>query len=111
MPITLVVGGRGGRAQFIEWAGPPGTDPTLGSFARVPKNPVPLPQTTVGTLQWTSDTPAVVTVDGSGNLTAVAPGQAFIICVDQTNGLRAIDRVTVVAPQPRTAGTLTLINN
>lgn len=111
MPITLTIGGRGARSQFIEWSGPPGTDPTLGSFARNTKNPVPLPQTTAGTLNFTSENTAVATVDGSGNVTAVAPGETYIVCVDQANGFRSLDRVTVIAAPKRVASTLTLINN
>src|SRR5215813_7800667 len=100
MPITLVVGGRGGRSQWNEWSGPAATDPSLGSFARNTKNPVPLPQPSAGTLEFTSSNTAVVTVDSSGNLTAVAAGEAFIRCDDQTNKLWAIDRVTVINPPP-----------
>jgi len=110
MPVTIVVGGRGARSQFNEWTGPEGTDPTLDSFARNPKNPVPLP-VPPHALNFVSNNTLVATVDSSGNITAVAPGTAIITCTDTVSGLHAIDTVTVVAPAPTVSATLTLINN
>jgi hypothetical protein len=110
MPITLVVGGRGGRSQFNEWRGPEQTDPSLSSFARDPKNPVPELSTDTVTVSYVSNNTAVATVDSSGNVTAVAPGSA-VITATASNGLMAKDTVTVVTQQPNVAATLTLINN
>ncbi len=50
------------------------------------------------TVNYTSSTPAVATVDGSGNITGVARGTAVITAVTASNGKKASCKVSVLEP-------------
>lgn len=56
---------------------------------------VSLPSGTMASWTFSSSAPGVATVDGEGNVAAVAPGTA-VICVETHNGKRAECNVTVV---------------
>jgi len=95
MPKTVAVGVVA-QAVYQEFDGPSGTG-----------NKVPNVQPT----QFSSDTPAVATVDpASGAVTAVAPGTATISGVDPGTNISASDVLTVSAapPGPPVSATLTL---
>lgn len=99
MPATIVMGGKGAQAVYQEWSGPNGTG-TL-----VPP---------VGAVSYSSDNPAVATVDpASGAVVAVAAGVTNINGVDAGSGLKASDVITVT-PQvsvPPASATLVLTAN
>jgi len=86
MPKTVVSGGTG-QAVFHEWSGPSGTGTEL-----------PL----AGAVTFSSDNPAVATVDPAGGLiTSVGPdGVANISGVDAANSLTGSDVFTVSTPPP-----------
>lgn len=97
MPLTVKMGDNPGGAIFQEWDGPNGTG-----------NKVP----PVGPVTFSSDNPAVATVDPStGAFAYISPGAANISGQDTgPGGLSASDVLTVMpatAPPPVSA-TLTL---
>ena len=92
MPATIQVG-KQAQSNFKEWSGPNGTGTELPP---------------VGPVSFSSDNPAVATVDPtSGVATGVAPGTANISGTDGGNNLTASDVLTVSAPVAQSA-TLTL---
>jgi hypothetical protein len=95
MPATIVVGGNGAQAAFVEWDGPNGTGNKVSP---------------VGNVLFSSDNAAVATVDSTGKVTAVAAGTCNISGLDQGNNLTASDSLTVTAagPGPAVSATLTL---
>jgi len=95
MPATISVGGNGATFTFKEWSGPNGSGHELP-----PAGPV----------SYTSDTPAVATVDASGQVTAVAAGNATITGTDSANGLSASDMLTV-SPEVAVSATGVLTAN
>jgi hypothetical protein len=89
MPATIQVGGSGAQAVFTEFSG------LNGSGAITPDG---------GPIAFSSDNPAVATVDPvSGAVVAVSVGSANIIGLDSVNGLTAQDSVTVTAAAPLSA--------
>ncbi len=93
MPASIVVGGNGAQAAFTEWSGLNGTGSQVAP---------------VGAVSFTSDNPAVATVDPtSGLCTAVSVGTANISGADAGNSLTASDALTVTAAVAQSA-TLTL---
>ena len=95
MPKTVAIGVVA-QAVFQEWDGPAGTG-----------NKVP----NAGPTAFTSDNPAVATVDAaSGAVTAVGAGTANITGTDPVNSLTASDVLTVTGPVagPPVSATLTL---
>ena len=98
MPATIQVG-QTATATYLEWSGPGGTG-------------VQVPPT--GASTYSSDTPAVATVDpNTGICTGVSAGTANISGVDSGTSLSASDVLTVVAAPPPVAvsATLTLVAN
>jgi hypothetical protein len=98
MPATIQVGGTA-TATFLEWSGPGGTG------VQVPP---------VGAVTYSSDNPAVATVDpNTGIATGVSAGTANISGTDAGNNLTASDVLTVSAPPPPVAvsATLNLVAN
>lgn len=98
MPATILVGGTA-SSLFQEWTGPNGTGTVVPN---------------AGAIQYTSDNPAVATVDpSSGVVTGVSAGSANITGTDPANSLSASDSVTVNTPPPPPAvsATLTLTAN
>jgi hypothetical protein len=98
MPATIQVGGTA-TATYLEWSGPNGTG------SQVPP---------VGAVTYSSDTPAVATVDpNTGIATGVGAGTANISGLDAGTGLTASDVLTVQAPPPPApvSATLTLTAN
>ena len=98
MPATIVVGGNGAQAAFVEWSGLNGTGSQVAP---------------VGAVTYASDTPAVATVDpNSGLCTAVSAGTANISGTDAGNSLTASDVLTVTGgvtpPAGAQSATLTL---
>lgn len=57
-------------------------------------------QATPATTTYTSDTPSVASVDGTGKITAIAEGRANIKAVSQS--LNAMATITVYTPVPTT---------
>jgi Big-like domain-containing protein len=82
MPATIHIDGNGAKAVFTEFDQPGGTG-----------NQVP----PIGPVVFSSDNPAVATVDQNGNVAAVAAGTANISAIDQGNDLTASDAITVTA--------------
>jgi hypothetical protein len=111
MPATIYIGGLGARSQYNEWLGPPATDPTLNSFARIPKNPELFVAVPAGVVTYSTSDPTVATVDAQGNITAVGPGTCTITATDATNHTSASDILTVRPAQLTAAATLNLIKN
>jgi len=98
MPATISVNATA-TATYMEWSGPSGTGTQLPP---------------VGAVTYSSDTPAVATVDpNSGICTGVSEGTANISGVDAGTGLSASDVLTVTAapPPPPVSATLTLVAN
>jgi hypothetical protein len=98
MPATILVGATA-NSLFQEWTGPSGTGTVVPN---------------AGAPAFTSDNPAVATVDpASGVATGVSAGTANITGVDPANNLTASDVLTVntVAPPPAQSATLTLTPN
>lgn len=98
MPAQIQVAGTA-TATFLEWSGAGGTG------VQVPP---------VGAVTYSSDTPAVATVDpNTGIVTGVSAGTANISGADAGNSLTASDVLTVVAAPPPVAvsATLTLVAN
>jgi hypothetical protein len=98
MPATVLVGGTA-NSLFQEWTGPNGTGTVVPN---------------AGPVTFSSDNPAVATVDpSSGVATGVSAGTANISGVDSANSLSASDVLTVTAPPPPPAvsATLTLTAN
>jgi len=98
MPATIIVGGTA-NSLFQEWSGPSGTGVVVPN---------------AGTPAFTSDNPAVATVDlATGVATGVSPGTANITGTDPVNSLSASDVLTVNAapPPPAVSATLTLTAN
>ena len=92
MPKTVAPGGTF-SSLFQEWTGPSGTGTVVPN---------------AGPIAFSSDNPAVATVDpASGAGTALAAGTAIITGVDSVNSLSASDVLTVTAPVAVSA-TLTL---
>lgn len=52
-----------------------------------------------GPMLYATDTPAVATVDASGNISALSPGSATITATDLGSSLKASTQVQVVAAQ------------
>jgi hypothetical protein len=85
-PVTLTLGEGPVVAEVEEFSGPSGTGTV------VPDE---------GTIEFSSDTPAVATVDTNGNVTPIAVGTANITAVDSSNAaLTDTVPVTVVAAAP-----------
>ena len=98
MPATILVG-KTATAVLTEFTGPNGTG------TQVPP---------IGPVVYSSDNPAVATVDpASGLCTGVSGGTANITGTDQGNGIVASDVLTVqaAAPPPAVSGVLTLTPN
>ncbi len=57
--------------------------------------------TTTKTVTWSSDNKKVATVDSYGEVTAVAPGTAYIYCKTKDNGTTAKCKVTVKEVKPK----------
>lgn len=57
--------------------------------------------TTTKTVTWSSSNKKVVTVDSYGEVTAVAPGTAYIYCKTKDNGTTAKCKVTVKEVKPK----------
>ena len=98
MPATILIGGTA-NSLFQEWTGPSGTGTVVPN---------------AGAIAYTSDNPAVATVDpASGVATGVTAGTANITGTDGVNNLTASDVLTVNAPPPPPAvsATLTLTAN
>ena len=95
MPATINIGGTA-NSQFQEWTGPNGTGTVLPN---------------AGAIAYTSDNPAVATVDpASGVATGVSAGTCNITGTDPANSLTASDALTVSVPTA-TSATLTLTAN
>ncbi|MCX8160373.1 MAG: DUF5050 domain-containing protein [Candidatus Saccharicenans sp.] len=62
-------------------------------------------------VQWESSDPAVVTVDGNGNLVPMKPGQAVITAIAKANGIRAQCRVYVVTKKEAFGNTFSNLAN
>jgi hypothetical protein len=93
MPATILVGGTA-NSLFQEWTGP------NGSGDLVPN---------AGAVAFSSDNPAVATVDpASGVATGVSAGTCNITGTDPANNLTASDALTVNAPPPPPAVSATL---
>lgn len=91
MPATINIGGTA-NSLFQEWTGPNGTGTVLPN---------------AGAIAYTSDNPAVATVDpASGVATGVSAGTCNITGTDPANSLTASDALTVSAP---TAASATLV--
>ena len=98
MPASILVGGTA-SSLFQEWTGPSGTGTVVPN---------------AGAPAYTSDNPAVATVDpASGVATGVSAGTANITGTDPVNNLTASDVLTVNTPPPPPAvsATLTLTAN
>lgn len=85
---TLLIGNAPYAPNYQEWSGPGGTG-------------VALPP--AGAVTYVSSNPAVVSVDASGNATALTVGTATITATDATNSLVATANVTIVEPVAQSA--------
>lgn len=92
MPATLQVAQKA-TSTFKEWS-----QPLAGGVEVQP----------VGPVTFVSSAPTVATVDASGNVLAVAVGQATITATDTGNQLSASDTVSVV-PNTVVAQSATLV--
>ncbi len=93
MPANILVGGTA-NSLFQEWTGQNGTGDVVPS---------------AGSISFSSDNPAVATVDpASGVATGVSAGTANITGTDPANNLTASDVLTVNAPPPPPAVSATL---
>jgi len=92
MPVTLQVNGPGASA-----APPPAGSPAGVGFEEFDgANGTGNQIAPIGPMTYLSSNPAVASVDGNGNVTAVAVGTAEITATDTGNNLSATDVATVV---------------
>ena len=98
-PVTLTMGAGPAVAEVQEFSGPNGTGTA---------------EPDQGAIEFSSDNPAVATVDENGDVTPVAPGTANITATDSVNtALTDTVEVTVVEapPAPNESLVLTIPTN
>ena len=105
MPVTIQLGGPGASAA----PAPAGSAPGIGFEEWDQPNGAGNELAPIGPMSYVSASPNIATVDGSGNIVAVAAGSSEITATDTGNGETASDVVTVV--DVAQSATLNLVAN